>query len=79
MREARYYYVPGLSDKLQLLNDHTDMGVKEISRKLGCGESAWWSWRVGLTVPNGWYLRNIARTFGVSVDWLLGLKQEEER
>ena len=75
-RPPKRYYVPGLDEKLMLLLDISVISLRDICNRIGCSTSAWWSWCNGYTVPNGVYLRGIAVTFDVSVDWLLGLKEE---
>lgn len=75
-RKSCNHYLPELADRLQDLQDHCDMNTTDLCRKLKCQPSAWWSWRNGYSIPNGVYLRNIAVTFGVSVDYLLGLEEK---
>lgn len=62
-----------LADKVKLIREQLGMTQAELARKLGLTRSSVNSWEMGLSVPSTQYIIELAKVFGVSTDYLLGL------
>lgn len=62
-----------LADKIKFIRDESGMTQSELARRLGLTRSSINSWEMGLSVPSTPYIIELAKTFGVSTDYLLGL------
>lgn len=51
------------------------ISLAELQRRMGVANATVYRWSTGEVLPNGIYLYQIAVECGVSVDWLLGLKE----
>ena len=50
------------------------MTQSEIARQLGISRSGVNAWEMGLSVPSTQYIVELAKKFGVSTDYLLGME-----
>jgi transcriptional regulator with XRE-family HTH domain len=63
-----------LADKLKILRDKSGMTQSDLARKLGLTRAGVNAWEMGLSVPSTPYIVELAKTFHVSSDFLLGLE-----
>ena len=61
--------------KLKELRISHDISQQELAQKLNCHKNVISNYELGKRIPNGDALADIARVFGVSVDYLLGLEK----
>ena len=61
--------------KLKELRISHDLSQQELAQKLNCHKNVISNYELGKRIPNGDALADIARVFGVSVDYLLGLEK----
>ena len=66
-----------LADRLRELRG--SMSQSDFALKIGVKQTSYSSWERGVKDPAAQTLAQIASTFGVSADWLLGLSDERER
>lgn len=64
-----------LSEKIRSTREQLGMTQAELAKKLGLTRSSVNSWEMGLSVPSTQYIIELAKLFGVSTDYLLGLNQ----
>ena len=64
-----------LADKIKTIREQLGMTQAELARKLGLTRSSINGWEMGLSVPSTQYIVELAKLFGVSTDYLLGMKQ----
>ena len=64
-----------LADRIKSLREGTGMTQAEIARRLGISRSGVNAWEMGLSVPSTQYIVELARNYGVSTDYLLGMKE----
>lgn len=64
-----------LADRIKSLRESTGLTQAEIARRLGISRSGVNAWEMGLSVPSTQYIVELARNFGVSTDYLLGMKE----
>lgn len=64
-----------LSEKIRSTREQLGMTQAELAKKLGLTRSSVNSWEMGLSVPSTQYIIELAKLFGVSTDYLLGLSQ----
>lgn len=62
-----------LADKIRFIREKHGMTQAELARNLGLTRSSVNSWEMGLSVPSTQYIIELAKLFGVSTDYLLGL------
>ena len=62
-----------LADKIKLLRENSGLTQAGIARQLGISRSGVNAWEMGLSVPSTQYIVELAKTFGVSTDFLLGI------
>ena len=62
-----------LADKIKLLRENYGLTQAGIARQLGISRSGVNAWEMGLSVPSTQYIVELAKTFGVSTDFLLGI------
>ena len=62
-----------LADKIKLLRENSGLTQAGIARQLGISRSGVNAWEMGLSVPCTQYIVELAKTFGVSTDFLLGI------
>ena len=63
-----------LADKIKLLREKSDLTQAEVARALGLSRSGVNAWEMGLSVPSTPYVVELAKMFGVSTDYLLGME-----
>ena len=63
-----------LAEKIKLLRERTSLTQSELARQMGLTRSSVNAWEMGLSVPSTQYVVELAKTFGVSADYLLGLE-----
>ena len=71
--------VPEYAKRIKALRVKVGYTQKNLSDVLGKTESAIRMWELGLSSPNIDTLQSLAKVFGVSLDYLLGLERAEER
>lgn len=63
-----------LADKIKLLREGVGMTQAELARILGLSRSGVNAWEMGLSIPSTQYVVELAKTFHVSTDYLLGME-----
>lgn len=63
-----------LSEKIKLLREKAGLTQAELARNLGLSRSGVNAWEMGLSVPSTPYVVELAKTFHVSTDYLLGVE-----
>ncbi|MBO5449757.1 MAG: helix-turn-helix transcriptional regulator [Ruminococcus sp.] len=63
-----------LADKIKLLRESVGMTQAELARILGLSRSGVNAWEMGLSIPSTQYVVELAKTFSVSTDYLLGME-----
>lgn len=65
-----------LADKIKSMREQCGMTQAELARKLGLTRSSINGWEMGLSLfQSTQYIVELAKLFGVSTDYLLGVKQ----
>src|SRR5579862_8175800 len=63
------------AERLEELRRERGLTVEAFARSFGATvHTTYAAWRNGQSVPGGYYLRKIAEEYGVTADWLLGMK-----
>mgnify|MGYP003262045580 CR=1 FL=1 len=68
--QKNYSLLPG---KIKQLREKSEMTQAELARELGLTRSSINAWEMGLSVPSTPFIVELAKLFGVSTDYLLGL------
>jgi len=63
-----------LAEKIKLLRERTSLTQADLARQMGLTRSSVNAWEMGLSVPSTQYVVELAKTFSVSTDYLLGLE-----
>ena len=63
-----------IADKIKFLREQQGLTQAELARKLGITRSSVNAWELGISAPSTTYIIELAKTFSVSTDYLLGLK-----
>ncbi len=63
-----------LAEKIKLLRENADLTQSELARMLGLSRSGVNAWEMGLSIPSTQYVVELAKTFHVSTDYLLGME-----
>ena len=63
-----------LAGKIKLLRERTALTQSDLARQMGLTRSSVNAWEMGLSVPSTQYIVELAKTFGVSTDYLLGME-----
>lgn len=66
-------------ERLKELRERSGLKRTQCERKIGYNADTFWRWETGKVIPNGKALVDLATFFDVSVDYLLGLTDREER
>ena len=66
-------------ERLKELRKQSGVKKCQCQRKIGYSGDTFWRWENGKIIPNGKALIDLATFFDVSVDYLLGLTDKEER
>ena len=62
-----------IAEKIKLLREKRNMTQTDVAKELGITRSSVNAWEMGISVPSTQYVIELARLFGVSTDYLLGL------
>ena len=63
-----------LSEKIKLLRERAGLTQADLARQMGLTRSSVNAWEMGLSVPSTQYIVELAKTFHVSTDYLLGIE-----
>ena len=63
--------------QLRKLREHKGISQNELSKALGLSKSTIGLWETGDTLPDARAVHDLAKYFGVSADYILGLSQEK--
>lgn len=63
-----------LADKIKMLREKTDMTQAQLAKQLHLTRSSVNGWEMGFSVPSTQYIIDLARIFGVSTDYILGVE-----
>ena len=63
-----------LSKRIYELRKEIKLSQKELATKIGATQKAVDFWEKGINEPKATYIINLAKFFGVSSDYLLGLE-----
>ena len=64
-----------IAEKIKALREARGWSQAELSRRLGITRNGVNSWELGLSMPSPACLVDLAKVFGVSTDYLLGLER----
>ena len=62
-----------IAEKIKLLREKRNMTQTDVAKELGITRSSVNAWEMGISVPSTQYVIELAKLFGVSTDYLLGL------
>lgn len=65
-----------LAEQIKMLRENMGMTQSDLARKLGITRSGVNGWEMGLSVPSTQYIVELAKTFHVSTDLLLGVSSQ---
>lgn len=63
-----------LAEKIKQLRERTSLTQADLARQMGLTRSSVNAWEMGLSVPSTQYVVELAKTFDVSTDYLLGME-----
>jgi len=63
-----------LSEKIKLLREQAGLTQADLARQMGLTRSSVNAWEMGLSVPSTQYVVELAKSFHVSTDYLLGIE-----
>ena len=63
-----------LADRSKTLRQQAGLTQAEVARRLGISRAGVNAWEMGLSVPSTPYVVELAKQFGVSTDYLLGVE-----
>jgi len=63
-----------LAEKIKLLREGAGLTQADLARQMGLTRSSVNAWEMGLSVPSTQYVVELAKTFRVSTDYLLGME-----
>ncbi len=72
MTQDRGYRWDELGARIRDVRKNAGMTQKDLSALLAVSHHAVWCWEAGKMQPTPEHLTDLARTLGVSTDWLLG-------
>lgn len=64
-----------LADRIKLLRESAGVTQAELARILGLSRSGVNAWEMGLSIPSTQYVVELAKSFHVSTDYLLGMEE----
>ncbi|WP_302160973.1 helix-turn-helix domain-containing protein [uncultured Ruminococcus sp.] len=64
-----------LGEKIKYLRESAGLTQAELARILGLSRSGVNAWEMGLSIPSTQYIVELAKTFNVSADYLLGIEE----
>ena len=62
-----------MAERIKFLREKLELTQVEIARRLGISRAGVNAWEMGLSVPSTQYVVELAKIFGVSTDYLLGM------
>ena len=62
-----------VAERIKSLREKLELTQAEIARQLGISRAGVNAWEMGLAVPSTQYVVALAKMFGVSTDYLLGM------
>ena len=62
-----------VAERIKSLREKLELTQAEIARQLGISRAGVNAWEMGLAVPSTQYVVELAKMFGVSTDYLLGM------
>ena len=62
-----------MAERIKFLRENLELTQAEIARRLGISRAGVNAWEMGLSVPSTQYVVELAKIFGVSTDYLLGM------
>lgn len=62
-----------VAERIKTLREHCGLTQSGLAKKLGLTRSSINSWEMGLSIPSTQYIVELAKLFGVSTDYLLGM------
>ena len=66
------------AERCLTLKEESGLNYRQMGEKCGFSKTNFDYWIRNGTLPSGWSLMQISRTFDVSIDWLMGLTEERE-
>ena len=67
-----------LSEKIKILRDKNGFTQSELAKRVGLTRSAVNAWEMGGIIPSTEIIIKLAKIFGVTTDYLLGVDTEEK-
>lgn len=64
-----------LAERIKLLREQKGITQSELAKSIGISRSGVNAWEMGLSIPSTQYIVEIAKTFNVSTDFLLGMEE----
>lgn len=62
-----------VAERIKSLREKLELTQAEVARRLGISRAGVNAWEMGLSVPSTQYVVELAKIFGVSADYLLGM------
>lgn len=62
-----------VAERIKSLREKLELTQAEVARRLGISRAGVNAWEMGLSVPSTQYVVELAKIFGVSTDYLLGM------
>lgn len=63
-----------IADKIKSLRIANNITQSELAKRLGITRSSVNAWEMGISIPSTMYIVELSRLFGVSTDYLLGVR-----
>ena len=64
-----------LAERIKLLREQKDITQSSLAKSLGISRSGVNAWEMGLSTPSTQYIVELAKSFNVSTDYLLGMDE----
>lgn len=64
-----------VAERIKELRECKNITQADLARELGITRSSVNAWEMGISVPSTQYIVELAQIFGVSTDYLLGVKE----
>ena len=62
-----------VADRIKILREKRQITQAELAKQLGITRAGVNAWEMGISIPSTQYIVELARYFGVSTDYLLGI------
>ena len=63
----------GLADKIKLMRSQKGLTQTQLGKHMGLTRASVNGWEMGVAIPSAQFIAELARVFGVSSDFLLGI------